>query len=99
VKLAVDTVRTVPDAPPDDGPDRAFDPAPPDPRPPGDPPAAVAEGDVAVAKAVPQAAESPITAHMRTPMIHRLLLFDRRAPGVALETARPGTVSCGLVGS
>jgi hypothetical protein len=47
-------------------------------------PAAVAEGDVAVAEDVPQAAESPIAAHISTgTMIHRLLLFDsnRRTPG------------------
>ena len=86
MKLDVDTLSTVPDAPPEAGPDRALDPPPPDPRPPAEPPpAAVAEGDVAVAEDVPQAAESPITAHIPTAaMIHRLLLFDsnRRAPGL-----------------
>jgi hypothetical protein len=85
VKLDVDTLPTVPDAPPEAGPDRALDPPPPDPRPPGVPlPAAVAEGDVAVAEDVPQAAESPITAHISTAaMIHPLLLFDsnRLTPG------------------
>jgi hypothetical protein len=51
-------------------------------------PAAIAEGDVAVAEDVPQAAESPITRHVSTaPMIHRLLLFDAE------------TVSWVLVGS
>jgi hypothetical protein len=103
VKLDVDTLTTVPDAPPEAGPDRALDPALPDPRPPGEGlPAAVAEGDVAVAEDVPQAAESPITAHIRAAaLIHRLLLFDsnRRTPGLALETGRAGTVSWGLVGS
>jgi hypothetical protein len=82
VKLDVDTLTTVPDAPPEAGPDRALDP---DPRPPAEPlPAAVAEGDVAVAEDVPQAEESPITADISTAgMIHRLLLFDsnRRTPG------------------
>jgi hypothetical protein len=65
----------VPDAPPEAGPDRALD-APL--------PAAVAEGDAAVAEDVPQAAESPITAHISTAtMIHRLLLVDskRGTPG------------------
>jgi hypothetical protein len=33
VKLDVDTLETVPDAPPEAGPDRALDPPPPDPRP------------------------------------------------------------------
>ncbi|MDQ6720971.1 MAG: hypothetical protein M3003_09270 [Candidatus Dormibacteraeota bacterium] len=80
VKPDVDTVATVPNAPPDAGPDRALDPRPPEPL-----PAAAAEGDVAVAEDVPQAAVSPITAHIPTAaMIHRLLLFDshRRAPGL-----------------
>ncbi|HVS47884.1 MAG TPA: hypothetical protein VHJ99_03160 [Candidatus Dormibacteraeota bacterium] len=84
VKLDMDTLTTVPDDPPEAGPDRALDPAPPDPRPPAEPlRAAVAEGDVAVAEDVPQAA-SPITAHIRTAvMVQRLLLFDsnRRTPG------------------
>jgi hypothetical protein len=84
VKLDVDTLSTVPDAPPEAGPDRALDPPPPDPRPPAEPPpAAVAEGDVAVAEDVPQAA-SPITADISTAaMVQRLLLCDtnRRAPG------------------
>jgi len=77
VKLDVDTLLTVPDAPPEAGPDRALDPAPPDPRPPAEPlAAAVAEGDVAVADDVPQAAASPITADISTAaMIHRLLPF------------------------
>jgi hypothetical protein len=76
VKPDVDTLLTVPDAPPAAGPDRALDP-PPDPKPPAEPlPAAVAEGDVAFAEDVPQA-ESPIAAHISAAaMIHRLLLFD-----------------------
>jgi hypothetical protein len=98
VKLDVDTLPTVPDAPPDAGPDRALDP-----RPPADAlPAAVAEGDVAVAEGVPQAAESPITTHVSAAgMIHRLVLFDsnRRTPDVALETGRAGPVSWGFVGA
>jgi len=97
VKLDLDTLPTVPDAPPEAGPDRALDP-----RPPAEPlPAAVAEGEVAVAEDGPQAAESPITAHISAAgMIHRLRMFDsnRRTP-VALETRRAGTVSRGLVGS
>jgi hypothetical protein len=77
VKPDVDTLLTVPDAPPEADPDRAFDPPPPDPRPPAEAlPAAVADGDVAGAEAVPQAA-SPITAHIgAAAIIHRLLLFD-----------------------
>jgi len=63
-------------------------------------PDVVAEGDVVVAEDVPQAAESPITAHISAAvMIHRLLLFDSDDPDVALETGRAGTVSWGLVGS
>ena len=85
MKLDADTLLTVPDAPPEAGPDRALDPPPPDPRPPAEPlPAAVGEGDVAVAEDVPQAAESPITTLISTTaMIHRILLFDsnRRTPG------------------
>ncbi|HAF19316.1 MAG TPA: hypothetical protein DCK96_06150 [Chloroflexi bacterium] len=80
MKPDVDTPATVPAAPPEAGPDRALDPPPL--------PAAIAEGDVAVAEDVPQAAESPITRHVSTaPMIHRLLLFDAE------------TVSWVLVGS
>ena len=74
MKVAVDTVLTVPDAPPAAGPDRALDPPPPDPRPAEPLPAAVAEGDVAVPEDVPQPA---ITAHISAPAtIHRLRLFD-----------------------
>lgn len=50
VKLDVDTVPTVPDAPPEAGPDRALDPPPPDPTLPAEPlPAAVTEGEAAAA--------------------------------------------------
>jgi hypothetical protein len=77
VKLDVDTLATVPDAPPAAGPDRALDPPPADPRPPAEPlPAAGAEGDVAVAEDALQTA-SPITAPVSAPaMIHRFLVFD-----------------------
>ena len=75
MKLDVDTLSTVPDAPPAAGPDRALDPE-------GD--VAVAEGDVAVAEGdVAQPAESPITAHISAAAaIRPLLLFDsnRRCP-------------------
>jgi hypothetical protein len=37
VNFGVDTVATVPDAPPAAGPDRALDPPPPDPGPPAEP--------------------------------------------------------------
>ena len=69
MKLAVDTLSTVPDAPPEAGPDRAFPP-------PAEPLPAVAGGDVVVAEDVPQAAENPITAHISpAARIHRLLLI------------------------
>jgi hypothetical protein len=58
VKLDVDMLPTVPDAPPAAGPDRALDPPPP---------AALSPeaGDEAVAEVdVPQPAASPITAHV-----------------------------------
>ena len=78
MKLDVDTLPTVPAAPPAAGPDRALDPTPPDPRPPAEPlPAAVGEGDVAAGEGdvavaeEPQAAESPITEVISTvAMIH-----------------------------
>src|ERR1700682_5408112 len=76
VKFDVDTLATVPDAPPEAGPDRAFPPAEPAPAPGPD-------GGVAAAEDVPQAAERPITAHINTAaMIHPLLLFgsNRRTP-------------------
>jgi hypothetical protein len=83
VKLDVDTLPTVPDAPPEAGPDRALDPPLPDPRPPAKPPpgtklADVAEGDVARATESPIAAQSSAAA-----TIHPLLLFnsDRRTVG------------------
>jgi hypothetical protein len=80
VKLDVDTLPTVPDAPPEAGPDRALDPPPPA-APllgPGCPD--VAEGDVAVAEGdVAQPAESPITAHISAAAtIHPLFLFDSK---------------------
>jgi hypothetical protein len=70
VKLDVDTLSTVPAAPPAAGPDRALDPPPP----------AVAEeeGDGVVAEGDgAQPAESPITAHISTAAtIHPFRLFD-----------------------
>jgi hypothetical protein len=111
VKLDVDTLSTVPAAPPAAGPDRALDP----------PPSAVAEeeGDGVVAEGDgAQPAESPITAHISTAAtIRPFRLFDssrrtrgRRAclamvteaddgPDVGLEMGRVGRVSSGLVGS
>jgi hypothetical protein len=76
VKLDVETLLTVPDAPPAAGPDRALDPPPAAPLPgPGCP---VAEGDVPVAEGdVAQPAESPITADVSAAAtIHPLFLFD-----------------------
>jgi hypothetical protein len=51
VKLDVDTLATVPDAPPEAGPDRALDPPPPDPRPPAKP--LLAEAEPLLAEAEP----------------------------------------------
>jgi hypothetical protein len=71
----MDTLATVPAAPPEAGPDRALDPPPADPRPPAEPPpGAAAGGDVTVADDAPHAAASPITADVsKAVMIHRLL--------------------------
>lgn len=75
MKPDVDTLSTVPDAPPAAGPDRALDPPPP---------AALVEvltaavvdGDVAVGEDEPHP-ESPITPHINAAaMIHRLLLLE-----------------------
>jgi hypothetical protein len=98
---------TVPDDPPAAGPERALDPPPPDPRPPAEPlAAAAAEGDVAIADGVPQAAETPITAHISTaPMIHPRRLLDSRgrtstkSADVVFETGRMGAFSMWLIGS
>ena len=69
MKLDVDTLSTVPDAPPAAGPDRALDP------PEGD--VAVAEGDVVVAEGdVAQPAASPITAHISAAAAIRPLLLS-----------------------
>jgi hypothetical protein len=71
VKLDVDTLPTVPDAPPAAGPDRALDPPLPASPLPGPGCPDVAEGDVA------QPAASPITAHIRAAAtIHPRFLFD-----------------------
>jgi hypothetical protein len=87
VKLGVDTLSTVPAAPPGDGADRALDPPPPGcPEGPGfaeeD---AAAEGAAAVAEGVAaQPAETPITASISAPATtHPLFLFDsnRRTRG------------------
>jgi hypothetical protein len=81
VKLDVDTLPTVPDAPPAAGPDRALDPLPAavvEVLPP-----AVVEGAVAAGEDVPHAA-SPITPPINAAaMIHWPLLFDndRRTVG------------------
>ena len=78
MKLDVDTLPTVPDDPPEAGPDRALDPPPPAASLPGPGCPDVAEGDVAVAEGdVAQPAESPITAHISAAAtIHPLFLFD-----------------------
>ena len=87
MKLDVDRLATVPDDPPEAGPDRALDPAPADPRLPPEPrPAAVGEGDVAVAEDGPHAEVSPITAHSSTAAtVHRLLFeSNRRIPDLLI---------------
>jgi hypothetical protein len=101
VKPDVDTPSTVPEDPPAAGPDRAFDPTPPDPRLPAAPrpgPACpdVAEEDAVVADGDDEAkpTETPITAHTSTAQaatIHRPFLFDsnRRSHG---RRACPATI-------
>src|ERR1700712_3125260 len=76
MKLDVETPATTPDAPPEAGPDRAFDPPPVAPLP-GPGGADVAEGDA------PQPAESPITAQISAAAIIDRCLIDshRRTPG------------------
>jgi hypothetical protein len=86
VKLDVDMLPTVPDAPPEAGPDRALDPAPPDADPPATPlPGAgcPACGDVAVGEAavggedVARPTETAITAHTSAATtIHLPMRFD-----------------------
>ena len=102
MKLDVETLVTVPSAPPAAGPDRALDAPPPDSAPPAAPPAeppgkwapvvvgldaVVVEPDAAKPTEIPVAATTSAAAE-----IHRLLRLDsnRRMPGVG-----PGTVSCG----
>jgi hypothetical protein len=96
VKPEADTLLTVPDDPPEAGPDLALEAPPLDPLFAGD-----GEADVAVAKDVPQAAVSPITAAITAAaMIHRRLLFGTdRGRDVALGIGRGRTVSWGFVGS
>src|SRR5438045_2008528 len=75
VKLDVDTLSTVPDAPPVAGPDRALDAPLADPLPPaGTGFAAVVERDVT------RPTQSPITAHTNAAAttIHRLLFASNR---------------------
>jgi hypothetical protein len=107
VKLAVDTLLTVPAAPPGAGPDRALDPSPLDPEQLPELLLGLPLGLVlgllpelrglAVAEGdVARPTESPITAHVSAAAtIHPLLLFDtsRRALG------RRACLSSGLAGS
>jgi hypothetical protein len=96
VKPDVDTVLTVPVAPPAAGPERALDPAPPDRGPPSallskDGCAAVAKGEAATVM------DSPITAHSSTAAtIQPLILFDSsrysRDRRVSSATGGSGTV-------
>jgi hypothetical protein len=104
VKLDPDTLPTVPAAPPEAGPDRALDPAPPDRGPPVEPRSdsdcpVVAEEDVAVGEGdVARPTDSPITEHnTAAATIHRFLLFesnrrtlDRRAGSVMVPGADAG---------
>jgi len=107
VKLAEDTLLTVPAAPPGAGPDRALDPSPLDPEQLPDADAegdafapegnAAFEGDAAAAEGdVARPTESPITAHnSAAATTHPLPLFDsnRRTLG------RRARFSRGLAGS
>jgi hypothetical protein len=107
-------VLTVPTAPPEAGPDRAFDPPPVAPAKP--PPVAPAAGATCAGVAEDDArpTEAPTTENVKAataPAIHRRFLFDssRRTPdllacpaiasGAALEVSGTGRVSLGLVGS
>jgi hypothetical protein len=108
VKLDVDTVPTVPDAPPAAGPDRALDapPAAPLPWRPADA-EAEAEGDVVVddgdeAVVVAEAAQpakSPITAHTAPAVSHLRFDSNRRTLGRRSCLATITGADGGLVGS
>jgi hypothetical protein len=114
VKPDVDTLPTVPAAPPAAGPDRALDPPARDPNPPAEvlAGAAGAGGGVVAEEDLVRPMEAPTTAQISaavaTAAIHRLRVLDshRRNLGVpadgsdaGLDTGRPGRVSSGLVGS
>jgi hypothetical protein len=87
VKVVVDTLLTVPDAPPAAGPDRAFDPPPTALL-----PAGAAEGDVAGADDAPHAASTTPALTSVATMTHRLLVIGRRRRSL-------GGVSRGVVRS
>jgi hypothetical protein len=111
VKPVVDTLPTVPTAPPAAGPDRAFDPPPAA----AGPPAALAPGSAFPAAEeavvafvdVPRTTESAITAHVTTAATIQVTFFDsnrrsvcrRVGVGVALDSGGAGRVPCGLVSS
>src|SRR3979490_336468 len=75
VKLDVEMLPMVPDAPPAVGPERALDPPPRPPVAEGD--VVVVDGDVVVAEGdVAQPAARPTTAVSAAAAIHRFRLFD-----------------------
>jgi hypothetical protein len=82
VKLDVDTLPTVPDAPPAAGPDRALDPPLPDNGPRAAPaagpaPALLADAGCAVVEEdVPRTTETAITAHVSAPATIQVIFFD-----------------------
>lgn len=87
VKLDVDTLATVPDAPPLAGPDRALDAPPPDPVTLATPVAGPGCAAV-VEEVVTRPTESPITAAIAAAAttIHRLLLFPSTRHGLGRQT-------------
>jgi hypothetical protein len=104
VKLALETLATVPEDPPAAGPERAFDPPAPAPGAAANAPPATdwpADADWDMARPT----ETPITGIIRAAAaIHPLLLFgsNRRTTDgldVPLATGRGGGVSWGFVGS
>ena len=89
VKLDVDTLSTVPDAPPAAVPDRALDP-PPDPVLPATPPPGTgrsAVGDVATATESPTTAAISAAAHLLVTRLHALAVCSALAADFSANTA------------
>jgi hypothetical protein len=107
VKLDVETLPIVPDEPPIAGPERALEPPPSVAPPPGPWDPSLAEGDMDVVEVdAPQAAQSPITAHMSAAATTRLLrlgsepalpnLWATNAPDVPVDGGRAVRGASGL---